>query len=141
VGNGTERLQRQYRWLSGAATIEDNPVLQAMSSYREHTRWFYSQDPKYGFHARLPLPPEVAVLPRKRFETGQIDYARILQYLRRYRPEQVLLTTAHELRADWMEFLNGDYVKVYEDLQHRLYVSTDLLAGALPEEADVSSAP
>lgn len=133
VGNGTERLQGQYRWLLGAATVGDNPVIEAMSRYREQTRWFYSRDPKYGFHARLAVPPEVAVLPRKRFETGQIDYARILQYLRHYRPEQVLLTTAQELHADWMEFLNGDYVKVYEDLRHSLYVSTDVVAGAPAE--------
>ncbi len=134
---GGRRFLNQHKWLSTAEVVSQNRTVQEMVKYRTRTRWFYSLDPKYAFLARVSIPPELAILPAKRFQTRQIDYPRILQYLRQYKPEQVLLTTAEELALDWMSFLQESYSKVYEDKRHTLYVLKALAESAAPSHREL----
>lgn len=123
VREGGTRFYAQYRWLQSAPLAKNDGALRAMLRYKDQTRWFYSLDPQYAFLAGVRIPPELAILPAKRFATGQIDYSTILPYLRLYKPEQILLTSADELAPDWMAFVAEGYAKVYEDQWRTLYVS------------------
>jgi len=126
VTSGWPRVVKQWAWLREAPTIDKTPVIQAMLRYRDGCRWMYCLDPKFSFFIRVPIPPELAILSAKRFATKQITYARILEVLRKYEPEEILLTTGEEFSPDWTSFLNAGYEKTYEDTRCTLYVSKRL---------------
>lgn len=77
------------------------------------------------FHGGLLLIPDLAVLPDNRFWSGRINHVQVWETVRRYRPEQILLI--EEVDPDTQDFLNTNYVKIYEDTDHRLYVARALV--------------
>lgn len=81
---GIERMQRSPK-------TNTNVILAAMRRYAGRTHWVCAQAVIYPFHARLPVPPELAVVIAKRFWSGQMSAAEIVAICRRYKPEQILL--------------------------------------------------
>ena len=80
----------------------------------------YADDPIYSFHAGIPLPPPIGILPLKRFWSGDMTNARLTQELTEIRPDLILLRNdTREL--PFQELLDTDYRLVYEDADHRLY--------------------
>jgi hypothetical protein len=70
------------------------------------------------------MPPELAVVTLKRFWSDQISNERIIEVCRRYKPEQVLLST-QSLNDGWQDFLN-DYEVVCQNKDFNLYVLKSL---------------
>jgi hypothetical protein len=94
--------------------------------YAARTRWVYARSSIYAFHPKLPVPPELAVVARKRFWSGQISDAQILAIIQRDAPEH-LLVTGEQFLSD--EYLRGlGYVAVCGTGEGTLYVT-----GSLPE--------
>jgi hypothetical protein len=96
------------------------PVIAEMARYREATEYLYTEEPVYSFHAGLPLPPKLGVVPRKRFWSGELTQRAVVDELARVRPGLVLV------RNDSREppsaaLLQSDYRLVYYDEGHRLY--------------------
>jgi len=63
----------------------------------------------YAFHAGLLVPPPLAVIPRKRVWSGQIDSAELVDLLQRYRPEQIVLFGSLQVGAEFYAFLDRNY--------------------------------
>ena len=53
--------------------------------------WVFTDRPFYAFQAGLPVPPTMAVISRKRLESGIITQEMIVDALKQYRPRYVLL--------------------------------------------------
>jgi 4-amino-4-deoxy-L-arabinose transferase-like glycosyltransferase len=66
-------------------------IVDQVKAYREHTRWVFSDRPIIPFYAQLPVPPEVAVLSSKRFASGNFGYDDVLNVIKKYEPEQIVL--------------------------------------------------
>jgi hypothetical protein len=94
--------------------------------YAAETEWIVTDKPMYAFRARIPVPPEIAVLSRKRLETGDITEARLIEIVTEYEPEQILIA-----RFDLpnLEMAIADHYSLEEqkDGDFRLYVRRDLL--------------
>ena len=73
------------------------------------TRWLYTDRVIYAFWAQLPVPPELAVVSRKRLWSGQLTTVQLIQCLERYRPEQVLLERGLEQHLGLLEYLEMHY--------------------------------
>lgn len=73
-------------WESTRATVE------AMERFAPLTRLVLTDSPMYAFHAGLASVPDIAVVTAKRKQTGNLSIADVVGGLRRYDPEQVLLT-------------------------------------------------
>lgn len=119
------RLEGNVQTILLSSRADDNQLLARITQLREQTRWMYSEDVIYAFHARIPVPPELAVITLKRFWSGQISMDGILAILKRYQPEQLLL---HKRRfgSDWEKFLNENYSLIAEEGPLVLYEARNL---------------
>jgi 4-amino-4-deoxy-L-arabinose transferase-like glycosyltransferase len=114
VEAGVNNLQQRMR-------VNADPIVLKMKAYGGSTHWVYVRFSKevYAFHARLPMPPELAMVTLKRFWSGQISTEQILDTCRRYKPDQVLLDPS-EVTSQWKGFLTN-YSIVYQDKWNVLY--------------------
>jgi hypothetical protein len=64
---------------------------QLMTDAEEAPGWVFTDRPFYAAQAGLLVPPPIAVLSRKRLESGIIGPERLREVLRDYRPSYVLL--------------------------------------------------
>ena len=126
------RLEANVKQMRRSPPINTNGLLARMRRYAPETHWVYAEPVIYPFHARLPVPPELAVVVAKRFWSGQISSQAILATCNRYRPEQVLLPNG-PMSVDWKKFLDSGYSLAAADKTSLLYVAKSLvLPGAGP---------
>ena len=97
-----------------------------MRQYAKHTRLVFTEETIYPFHAGLVVIPDLAVLPAKRYWSGQITKEQIWITVKRRRPEQLLLPSG-PLSPLAKEFVEAGYVLVYREDGHALYVARSLL--------------
>jgi 4-amino-4-deoxy-L-arabinose transferase-like glycosyltransferase len=121
------RLEGTIRAIRRAPRASDSVVLAKMKQYADRTRWVYVQPVIYPFHAGLAVPPELAVVMLKRYWSGQITPEQIVETCRRYKPEQLLLYRSR-VGSEWKELLQSSYQTAYQDTNHVLYVSKEILA-------------
>ena len=82
------------RWMGGNDRnkhADDWELVGLMARRAGATDWVVTDRPIYAFRAGLLVPPEMAVLSRKRVVTGLFNDEWMLACLRRYHPEQVAL--------------------------------------------------
>lgn len=91
---------------------------------RLHTtiRYMFADDPIYSFYAGIPMPPQLAVLPQKRFWAGEMDNQRVAAEMLSVKPEIVLLRNDGR-EVPFQRQLDSEYRLAYLDPQNRLYVS------------------
>jgi len=123
------RLYLQITGIRHSPQIYSALVLPEMKRLKPFTRFLYTDDPVYSFHAGIPLPPELGVIGLKRFWSGDLTDARLAAELAAANPGMVLLqNSTRELPfGDW---LNAEYRLIYEDQGLRLYASKAVLAQA-----------
>jgi hypothetical protein len=131
IGGG--RLILEVHEIQNQKWVEDSALVRKLREYGKRTNWIYTRSTIYAFHAGLLVPPEVAVLPAKRFWSGQITDQQILAVLNRYHPEQLLLSNsphvsfnAKSLNDSWNELISKQYTLVFEDGINYLYVAKAL---------------
>jgi hypothetical protein len=126
-------VQSVLRFATGARVIRstqkilNDPMVKHIGRYRGSTKWIYAEPIIYPFHARLRMPPELAVVTLKRYWSRQISSQAILACLRRRQPEQVLLFKS-TLDSNWSEFLQAAYVVEFDDGKMILYVAKAIKA-------------
>ena len=101
-----ERAWHEWRRLSAVSMALDDPMVIELRKDAARTRWVFADRVIYAFWAGLPVPPELAVIPRKRIWSGQFTEAELLECLERYRPEGIVLVTG---LGDWPGL--ADYVQ------------------------------
>jgi 4-amino-4-deoxy-L-arabinose transferase-like glycosyltransferase len=124
---GGERLITEVEHMQTPPRLEKSALAAKMRQYSDRTRWVYARHNIYAFHAGLTVVPELAVLPRKRFWSGQITNEQIWATVKRYRPEQLLLGDGL-LDDSIREFVQAGYTRVYEDGANAVFVAKSLMA-------------
>jgi len=123
LAGGLRGLGDQVKSLASASPVEHLSVIPEMRRYAKETRWIYTRDNIFAFSARLPIPPNLLILSKKRFWSGQIREKDILKLVRQYLPEQLLLAENRELlNPEWRQFVEKDYVELVADGQLVLFV-------------------
>lgn len=107
-----------------------SPLLAKMRQYAPVTHWVCAEDVIYPFHAKLLVPPEIAVVMAKRYWSGEINALRIVEICRRYNPEQVLLPNGRRA-GEWGTFLSSGYDLVCANDRLALFVRNDIKQQAL----------
>lgn len=138
---GCPRLYQEFNVLRQLPRVQDDPLLKEIVKYREATTWIYSDEYIYPFLARIQVPPEIVVLPLKRYWSGQIDHEKVMAYVEKYQPEQVLLGTFPKISSEWETRAGTNYVKIYDDGGHRLFVLKALVAAGNRSGGRVSPTP
>jgi len=125
------RLYLQVRSMRESPRIHSALVLREIERYRPFTRFLYADEPVYSFHSGLPMPPRLAVAALKRFWSGDLTNAQLVQELQRIRPGVLLLANDTRERP-FQEWMQAEYRLVYEDAQHRLYARKSVIDQADP---------
>ncbi len=102
-------LASETKKIRGVRRVDADPLVAAMKAAAPGTQWVYTRATMYAFHAKLRVIPELALMPRKRFWSGQITPAGILAQVKRYRPEQLLLDDRDMADAEMARFVGEHY--------------------------------
>lgn len=54
-----------------------------------NAHWIFTDDTMAAFWAGVPVPPELAVMPPKRFWSGQVNPNEVISILKSYKPEMI----------------------------------------------------
>ena len=95
-----------------------------MREYASRTNWVVTDMPLYAFLIRKPVPPNLATFSEKRLNTGSLTEEEILDTVKKYKPEQVLLVFFEFDNLE--EYLNQNYNLVHKNRGYRLYIRKDL---------------
>ena len=125
LASGSERLASEVGRIRMLPRIEQSALISKMRQYANGTHWVYTRQTIYAFHAGLPVVPELAVMPAKRFWSGQITDQQIGECLARYKPEQLLLTS-DPWDKEALKLANAGYAAVYQEGGLVLYVAKSL---------------
>ncbi len=113
----------------GGLTTEDLAeygIVATMRKYADQTHWVYTDRPMFAFRARLPVPPYLAVMSKKRLASGVLADDQILGILIEYQPEQIFQERM-DLPAveEYMSIRN--FRRVDTTNKFRLYIRLDIL--------------
>jgi len=122
ISVGERRLNADLASVRDLPRVTGNVLMAKMRGYADDHQWIYSQSSMHAFHARLPMIPELAVLPRKRFWSKQISDKEVLDIVKRYHPHELL--TAGEISLDWTDWLATSYARVFVYGEYQLFVES-----------------
>lgn len=122
-----ERFRRGIAKISYADSARENAIVRQLEEYRDRTKWVYTDRVIYAFHAGLPVPPELAIIPAKRIWSGQITPEGIVAKLEEYRPEQIVLIGSKVRSPALAEFIENQYLGIGLSGEHRHFVANRVL--------------
>ncbi len=114
------RVYLQAQDMRSSPQLHSSLVLQGLERLKPFTRFLYADESIYSFHAGIPMPPNLAVMPLKRFWSGHMTNARLAAELEAARPELMLLKNDTRERP-FQRLLQSEYRLVYQDPNHRLF--------------------
>jgi len=109
--------------------IMDNEAFNELKKYQRQAKWAFSQCAILMAQAGYVLPPEIAVLPQKRYWTGNMTEGKVLEFVRQYQCDVLLLYSDRELRESegsgtgWSKFVEDNYVEVWSDGEECIFVT------------------
>jgi 4-amino-4-deoxy-L-arabinose transferase-like glycosyltransferase len=110
VFSGGPALDRELGILGASERVDQNRLAEDARAAIQEPGLLFSTSPLDGFYTGLPLVPYLAIIPPKRFWSGQINYYMILASLKRSRPTYLLLSPQSRDLPGWAVFLDEDYV-------------------------------
>lgn len=119
------RLEWMTKDLRKHPSAGTNPIVAKMKEYAGRTHLAYSESGLYTFHARLPTPPELAVVTLKRFWSGQVTTAGIIEICRHKQIEMLVLPKT-KVTQEWEAFLGENYSTAARDDNSVLFVSKQI---------------
>lgn len=93
--------------------VADAPVIEILKSNARVNRWVFTDSPIHAFHAGLLVPPEVAIVPRKRLWANAHSVGELTACLDRYRPSQILLIT-DTWKVPLQDYLESHYASRFD---------------------------
>lgn len=132
---GTMDVLDNVSFLGRLKNMKESPLVEQMRKYGNETRWIFTKNHFCAFQARLPIPPKLLLLVKKRFWSGQITEEEVLNEVKRLQPEQLLLSQERELKDEnWKNYIAEDYVKVITSDKWVLYVCKRLNPEPAPKD-------
>jgi hypothetical protein len=114
------RLYLQAVGIRNSPQLYASLLLEEMKRLKPSTQFMFTDQPVYSFHAQIPMPPHLAVIPLKRLWSGNLSSAQIGVEIAAIRPGLILLANdTHEL--PFQDTLDSEYRLVYQDNTDRLY--------------------
>ena len=95
-------------------------VLKKIERFKPFTTFMFTDHPIFSFHADLPMPPHLSVMPLKQLWTGDLTSAGLVTELESLKPGVILLGNDSK-EVPYEELLTREYRLVYQDRDNRLY--------------------
>ena len=104
-------------------------ALEQARKFKGLTRFMYTDAPVCSFHCGIAMPPDLAVLPLKRFWAAEMTNERLSAEMRSIKPG-ILLLANDPSPPPFQNLISSDYRLVYEDAHHRLFALRPLAKSA-----------
>jgi len=119
------RLYLQISGVRHSPQTYSSLVLGELGRLKPFARSIYTDQTVHSFHSGIPMPPDLAVLPLKRFWSGGMTNARVAARLWEAKPEGIL--PRNDTReVPFQDLIDAEYRMVYQDGSLRLYTKTSL---------------
>jgi 4-amino-4-deoxy-L-arabinose transferase-like glycosyltransferase len=103
-----------------------NQLISSVLRYKDKSNWIYTDNSLVAIHTNLLIPPEVAVITKKRFGKSDNYKQTLLEVMKIYKPEQVILMNYfhRDLRSDPQitSYLNTYYKPVIYNSEIHHYI-------------------
>ncbi len=121
------RLIAQIRGIAQAEKVQDNEMVATLKEYQGRVKWAYSRRSFLVYHAGFVQPPELTVLSKKRFWSGSMTEASVLETVRKYDCEVLVLLPEIEMKQEaWKKLVEERYVNVMSSDGATLFVAKRL---------------
>jgi hypothetical protein len=122
-----QRFVSQVRGVIYAQKVKDNEMIAALREYRGKVKWAYSRSNEPIFHAGFLQPPELTILSKKRFWSGNMTEQGVLDAVKKYDCEVLLLLDGIEMKQEaWKKLTAESYVNVLSSGGATLFVAKRL---------------
>lgn len=116
-------LIQEVNFLNEQPKVSQSKALKKVFDNKVNDDWFFTDRPIFAFYAKMKMPPELAVIPKKRSMGGLLSEKEKVDYLRLYQPAQILLF--YEPSDLLKEFLDEDYILVLPQKAPFLFISKE----------------
>jgi hypothetical protein len=107
--------------------IADSDEVKLLGEYKQQTKWAYTRLSNLTAQSGLMLPPELTILPKKRFWTKEATEKSVLEIVKQYQCEVLILMPNVELKQkQWNEFVAKEYVNVWSDQYEAIFIAKRL---------------
>lgn len=130
------RVYLQIAGVRNAPQLYTALVLKEIERLKPFAKWMYTDQTVYSFHAGIPMPPPLAVMPLKRLWVGEMTNARIAAEMSQYKPEIILLRNDTR-EVPFQNLLDTEYRVIYQDDRQRLYAERTTIKRADAAERSV----
>ena len=134
VGGGHRMGMRSYLQIASmrqSPRLFNSLILTEINRYKPFTKYLFTIEGVYSFHAGLPLPPQLADISPKRLWSGDMTNAKMATELAKVKPGVILIANqTGELL--YQELLQDEYRLVYQDSEHQLYALKSIIPLADP---------
>jgi hypothetical protein len=113
------RLEENVKSLRQSPRADQDPIVAKLQEHGKASRWAYSEEESYLFAAGLLVPPELTIIPIKRYWSGQLTPREVVELCRRYQVGQLLLKP--DPGVEWMDLL-PEYEAAYKSPARVLFV-------------------
>jgi hypothetical protein len=120
IGWMCARLYLQEQNIRNAPRISSCLVLREIERFSSYTKFMFSDQPIFSFHARIPMPPHLAMISLKRLWSGELTNERVTNELENVKPGLILLGI-ESTDVPYDELLHREYRLVYRDSSNLLY--------------------
>jgi len=125
LGWMSSRVYFQVAGIRGSPQTHSSMVLGEIERLKPFAKFIYADESIYSFHAGIPMPPNMAVLPLKRFWSGDMTNSRVAEEMWAVKPEVILLRNDTR-EVPFQDLIDAEYRVVYQDADHRLYTKKSL---------------
>jgi hypothetical protein len=133
VLDGLRETVTFFRRAVNSTPVTHMAVIQELSRWNDHTSYAFCFDPLVAYHAKLNVYPDLALLPSKRFWSGDLDNSRLFDRLTvEVKPFLLVVRPWEASHPRWKEYLKADHEKVYQDASHVIFVRRDGIRQSVP---------
>ncbi len=112
-------------WLNKLFIVNSQPhfaVVNNILAHKNSTNYLFTDVAMYAYYSEIKIPPEIAVLSRKRLANGDLNQEKLLQILAKYHPEQIVLEQFPEIYDQILPYLDKYYHKIFESKKVKHYL-------------------
>jgi 4-amino-4-deoxy-L-arabinose transferase-like glycosyltransferase len=115
---GAQQFLADLKSVRNSDRVSDVALVGQIRAGSPANSWIFIDDVIYAFHAGLCVPPELAVIPKKRIWNGQLTSADMSRNLQKYAPENVIFTGRIGIDGRKVEYLNRNYAVTTNGFVH-----------------------
>lgn len=105
--------------LLGQSSVPERQALNLLFKYKNDARWMFTDRGIFAFYSGILVPPELAVVAKKRVLTNKLETGYLMNKLEEYKPELLLFTEYIETFPEYypkiIPYIEKNYTLVYKD--------------------------